>query len=175
MSDTDGSQHDLAAGCSVTLVTTLGEEISGTIFAFDQQTNCLLLQQEGSHSGVSTLRFLKTNYVKEVTSATKPDGPVESKLPYVDLQRAREREEKALKQAEVNASKIGLGVTKEAQAIFDALSKTMPCRWEDKTIIVLEEVSISPPYVECKASEEHKLTLDRVRMVLQAERTRLGY
>ena len=44
--------------------------------------------------------------------------------------------------AEADASKIGVGVSKEAQQVYDALSKTLPCQWSGKDILVLEQVSM---------------------------------
>lgn len=176
MAEGDGQSPELATGCQVVLRTTLGEEVKATVFAYDRQTNCLLLKEAGSHAGVCNLRFLKANYVKEVISAEPPGPSFDPRLPQVDVDRCKKREEKALKQAELDASKIGENVTNEAQSIFDSLSKTMPCRWKGKTIIVLDEVFIEFPYDthSCTASDEHKSALDRVRKVLQAERARLG-
>jgi len=61
-------------------------------------------------------------------------------IPIVDVERTKLREDRAVKNARSEALKIGEGVTEEAQIIFNALSKTLPCRWNGKSIVVLEEV-----------------------------------
>jgi len=43
--------------------------------------------------------------------------------------------------AQEKAERQGLGVSKEGQQIFDCFYKTMPCKWQGKTISVMGEVS----------------------------------
>lgn len=43
-------------------------------------------------------------------------------------------------------TRIGVDVTAEAQRVFDALAKTLPCRWDRDTIVVLDSVRLSRPY-----------------------------
>ena len=48
--------------------------------------------------------------------------------------------------------RVGEGVSNEAQDLFDALSKTYPCRWAPAagggacSIVVMDEVEIKAPY-----------------------------
>ncbi|EFJ41346.1 hypothetical protein VOLCADRAFT_68382 [Volvox carteri f. nagariensis] len=163
-------------GNQVAFRTQSGEEVSGCVFAFDRQTNLLVIKENGSHSGVSNLRLVKATSVREVLSSVQPEKPFDLELPHVDLERCRKREEKALQQAEMESARVGHGVTKEAQAIFDALVKTMPCVWRNKVIVVLDSVYVEEPYTPdtCRSDNEHAATRERVKMVLRLERERLG-
>ena len=73
------------------------QEVEGEIFAYDKSTNCLVLVQPGSTPFHHNLRMLKTSYVKAVLSAVPPGSPPSTQLPFVDMQRCREREEKAIR------------------------------------------------------------------------------
>lgn len=171
---TDG----LDVGCHVKLSTVLDEEVEGEIFALDTNTNCLVLVQPGSTPFHNTLRLLKLNFLKAVVSSEPPSNPPSTQLPYVDMQRCRDREEKAIRAAEMEANKIGVGVTRQAQQIFDALCKTLPCRWDGQRIVVLDEIDISPPYSpqDCRSRHPEDTTaMARVKKVLTAERQRLGH
>ena len=44
--------------------------------------------------------------------------------------------------AKLRAEKIGIGVSPEGQKLFDALAKTMDCRWNDKDIVCMDAVSL---------------------------------
>jgi len=128
-------------GCKVKLQTQDGT-VDGEVFAFDSGAGVIALQQPGSTPFHQHLRLIKDDIVQSGTHDAPPSGMIATtELPVVDKQRSREREERAVRAAQLEAAKIGVGVTAEAQKVFDALAKTLPCRWDDKTIVVLEEVS----------------------------------
>lgn len=48
------------------------------------------------------------------------------------------------REAEFNL--LGAGVTATAQATFDTLHKTLPCKWDRDIIVILGTVKLAPPY-----------------------------
>ena len=119
-----------------------------------------------------------------------------AKLPALDEAKCRERLDRAVHAAATRAAKIGVGVSRRAQAAFDALDKTLPCAWgggggdgassgkknsSASAIVVLGEVVVEGPEyssesasaVEGAAAKASSRTLERVRMVLDAARDEL--
>lgn len=126
-----------------------------------------------------------------------------AKLPELDEAKCRERLSRAVEAAAARAAKIGVGVSRRAQAAFDALDKTLPCAWGETeadrgTIYVLErEVAVKGPgYDSASASvvvegggegggasaasaegsveaSKARQALERVRMVLDAAKDEL--
>lgn len=163
----DVAATDFPVGCAVSVVTQ-GEEVQGEVFAFDSASDTVLIHQQGSTPFHSNLRFLKVAYLKSVQTGASPGRPV-APLPTVDAQRCKDREVKALQAAQAEAAKTGVGVSNEAQQVFDALSKTMPCQWKQQNIVILNEVELSPPYGLDNCSTEHShnvTTLERVKKVV---------
>ncbi|KAG0286731.1 hypothetical protein BGZ97_007329 [Linnemannia gamsii] len=95
---------------------------------------------------------------------------------YVQLDKIQQREQQAIREAQAAAARIGVGVSTIGQDIFDALSKTLPCRWYKDQIVVMDEVMISSPYEpeNCKANASASYTLARVKKVLEGERLRMA-
>jgi len=104
-------------------------------------------QKENTHR--TNLSLCRLDFITSVEQLSRNPGATNQDegedfkglaLPPVNLQKLRENEAKA-------ASKIGVGASKEAQTLFDALAKTMDCRW-DKDCIVISKLNIiiQPPY-----------------------------
>ncbi|KAF5184484.1 Lsm12 [Thalictrum thalictroides] len=103
----------------------------------------------------------------------KADDPLDMKECYIDFKILHAREESAIRQAEMEAERIGVGVTNEAQNIYDALSKTLPVRWDRTVIVVMNEVRVNSPYLPENVSGGTGPANDRVKKVLEFERKRL--
>ncbi|CAK9859551.1 unnamed protein product [Sphagnum jensenii] len=191
MEVTGGGEY--VVGCRLAIKTTFGEDIEGAVLAYDNSSKIVsvttdafsfnvkpipftrpsFVKQEGSSGPRQNLRFLKVNYVKNVMLLGQAEEQFELKNPYLDMTSLRNREEAAIRQAEAEAERFGVGVTQEAQDIFDALSKTLPVRWEKTAILVMNEVRVSHPYLPDDVIGGPPAANERVRKVLELERKRL--
>eukprot|EP00004_Rigifila_ramosa_P028174 TRINITY_DN9477_c0_g2_i2.p1 TRINITY_DN9477_c0_g2~~TRINITY_DN9477_c0_g2_i2.p1 ORF type:complete len:120 (-),score=33.47 TRINITY_DN9477_c0_g2_i2:40-399(-) len=114
--------------------------------------------------------MIKASFVKVLSAEEDSAHTVPLTLPTVDLHRIREREQASIDR---HLSKIGVGVSPAAQMLFDALSKTMPCQWQQQAILVMEEILISPPYQLSDCAGPAGPTLERVKKVMHGELQRL--
>ncbi|CAI9785177.1 unnamed protein product [Fraxinus pennsylvanica] len=132
--------------------------------------------QEGVKSGPGSkrnIRLLKANYVKEFTFLGPGEDPLDPNKCFLDLNTVQAREDSAIRQAKAEAERIGVGVTADGQSVFDALSKTLPVCWDKTTIVVMNEVRVSAPYLPESVTGGTPSANERVRKVLELERKRL--
>jgi len=189
---------DWLVGLRVRVVTIIDDTYEGTIYSFDPLTSTLSLIQSPSHPPPTPAtndntnnaesyppqdyRILKTSFLKDVSvlSAPKqrpaggqPFTNAEPKIGAMDIGLVTAREKEAARAEAERIASRGVGVTKEAQDIFDALARTMKCRWHGKQIIVYNDVVIDEPYtVECVRSKDQN-ALVHVKKVLEGERRKL--
>ncbi|XVF02398.1 hypothetical protein REPUB_Repub04eG0172300 [Reevesia pubescens] len=165
--------EEFAVGCLLSIKTTLGDEFEGQIISFDPVANILVLQ-EGSKSGPRrNIRLLKANYIKEFSFLRQDEDPLDVNQCLLDLTTLQAREDSAIRQAESDSERFGVGVTSEAQNLFDALSKTLPVRWDKTVIVVMNEVRVSSPYLPECVSGGTPAANERVKKVLEFERKRM--
>eukprot|EP00252_Welwitschia_mirabilis_P011359 TRINITY_DN2553_c0_g1_i3.p1 TRINITY_DN2553_c0_g1~~TRINITY_DN2553_c0_g1_i3.p1 ORF type:complete len:178 (-),score=35.24 TRINITY_DN2553_c0_g1_i3:369-902(-) len=167
------SNADFAVGCRLHIKTTLGDEFQGSVLTFDRNSNIVVLQENTGNVSRHNVRFLKANFIKEFKLLERGEDPLDSKNLFIDISMLQAREEAALRQLEAEAERIGIGVTPEAQNIFDALSKTLPVHWDKTTIVVMNEVRVSSPYLPENVTGGIPSANERVRKVLELERRRL--
>ncbi|KAG2188987.1 hypothetical protein INT44_004129 [Umbelopsis vinacea] len=195
MNPVKGEENTMAPA-STTLSTTPGSSIAGNkrldSFIDSEIKIRTKISLNGQQSQKDGFRIIKISHIKELISfepknRKKPAELAKDSIETVYAQASsaprkvyidqiNQREAEAIKLASQQAARIGVGVSKDAQAIFDALSKTLPCRWAKDSIVVMDEVIISPPYNEenCRANPSSTASLTRVKKVLEGEKKRLG-
>ncbi|KAG6612678.1 uncharacterized protein IUM83_03225 [Phytophthora cinnamomi] len=164
-------QDHKAVGAKVRVLTSAQESFEGVIFTLDPVANFLVLEEQDGPKSKTRIFQLEALEKVEVLEAA-PAG-LQLTLPAIsedELQRVEQRN-KGL--AERALASIGQGVTGEAQAIFDALNKTMPCEWEGANIRVMGEVVIKPPYQPQNCVSVNTQVLSRVKKVLEGEKSKL--
>lgn len=128
-----------------------------------------LLQHKEHSTLKKDYRILRTNFIKEIKSVEKSTHPFDGneKLPPINIARLRNKEASTLRELEIESERIGIGVTKEAQQIFNALSKTYPCHWQNQNIVVFNEVVISSPYTIDNCNGGDSMMLERIKKVVK--------
>ncbi|KAI7936040.1 hypothetical protein MJO29_015343 [Puccinia striiformis f. sp. tritici] len=95
---------------------------------------------------------------------------------HIHVDSIKMRQSLALENLDLQRARIGLGVSRWAQEIFDALGKTLPVRWHQTSIIILDEVLLPGPYyrsIDVKANQTNQASMSRVKQVLDGEWSRL--
>lgn len=122
---------------------------------------------------VSRIQSFQILSLPPSTSITSPEPSsftdAQPTIQALDPRALKAREAKAIGEAHDREARRGKGVTREAQDIFDAFSRTMPARWNGSNIIVADAVTISSPYRvdDCRPLVEgDTAALARVRKVV---------
>lgn len=127
-------------GRAIKIKTASNEEVEGLVYTYDRTTNCLVIDYSSTSNTNTTaqqqagrnlsFRIIKISHIKEIVSLgegiSSNNSNKKDYLPVnqVQVDRLKSRESEALKGFQSQVSKIGVGVTKEGQDIFNALSKT---------------------------------------------------
>ena len=155
---------------------------------FDDSNAVRVLVKEGTNRFHLNVRIVKDDWVEHAETVEKADkaaggngdeGDELDYTPTVDPERTQLRLQKAIRMAEFEAAKIGTDVSEEAQGIFNVISKTLPCAWEGRTIVVMDEVEIVEPYVGVRGRGEQtnhhvEVLVERVGKLLGEARKGLG-
>jgi len=93
----------------------------------------------------------------------------------LDIRALKARESSTVAKIQEREARRGKGVTREAQDLFDAFSRTMPAKWDGTSIVVADAVVIAKPYHvnNCRPLVPGDSALARVRKVLEMERKKI--
>ncbi|CAN8313101.1 unnamed protein product [Cochlearia groenlandica] len=164
----DGERFAVGSIYSVKLIT--GDEFKGIVIAYDP----IPKGTKPRKGHTKNTRMVNASFVTGLSYLGKiEEDPLVIDDCWVNLDGLRAKEALAIRQAEVDAERLGVGVTVEAQSIFDALSKTLPVQWENSDILVMREVRVRSPYLSDCVIGGTDAANNRVKKVLELERRRL--
>lgn len=125
-----------------------GGQIHGMVYALDVRAGLVAIQIGNESLRVVSLSSLDkvSEWTQGMNGGNKMMKNWDLKVANVDIQRMRGMEEKEWAKKHVEYVGIGVGVSKDAQKLFDALAKNFDCKWKEQVIIVEDVFSVSPPY-----------------------------
>ncbi|GAB1296892.1 Protein LSM12 homolog [Apodemus speciosus] len=163
-----------SVGSQVSCRTCQEQRLQGEVVAFDYQSKMLALSilhlrgprgraecpsssGKPNHADILLINLQYVSEVEIINDRTETPPPLASLNVSKLASKARTEKEEKLSQAYA----ISAGVSLEGQQLFQTIHKTIKdCKWQEKNIVVMEEVVITPPYqVEnCKGKEGSALS-----------------
>ncbi|KAK3108098.1 hypothetical protein FSP39_001151 [Pinctada imbricata] len=159
-------------GSSVACTTCYNQKLQGEVVAFDEGTKMLAIKspaQSGKHN-MFDIRMVNLSYVSNIKVLRECNDPPPS-LSTLNLAKINTRLRQNLEEKRQKASHVGVGVTPEGQRVFNSIVKTLSeVKWDGKNIIVMDEVTICPPYgvEDCKTKREGSQALSHVRKIVSS-------
>ncbi|KAI8895877.1 anticodon-binding domain-containing protein [Globomyces pollinis-pini] len=145
--------------------------LSGIVFCLDPVAGVVLLQLPDSLD----ISLIRLSALVDCRISQKPFNCTPISLKHEPSLISNRIKDAVKKQLELNM-KIGVGVSNEAQMLFNELTKTMSVKWKDTSIIVMESVMINEPYTSrvCQLLKKgDTAALERVKKVVDAVRHKL--
>jgi len=176
----------------ITTAAPTSSTIEGTLFTADPVTNLVAINASPAPSTATTTplpsgsyRIIPISQIANFQILSLPTNGTTSfttaipALRQLDLNALRAREAAAIRKAHESLARRGpKGTTKEAQDIFDAISRTHPARWQGTSMLVSDSVLIEKPY----HPDNVKMApggggpaggVERIKKVLKMEREKL--
>ncbi|KAI4143486.1 MAG: hypothetical protein L6R39_004551 [Caloplaca ligustica] len=177
-----------AIGARIRLQTTLPSQptMEGTLFTACPITNLVAIATAAmSPNTQPTHHILPISSIQNFTLISAPPAPngfasppnSTPALTNVPTAALLARADAAVARLKEAASRKNKNVSKEAQDLFDGISRTLPTRWDGNNILVMDSVAIIAPYrgEDCRAGNGvPAATLSRVRKVVDNERKRFA-
>uniref|UniRef100_A0A8C4U1S4 LSM12 homolog n=1 Tax=Falco tinnunculus TaxID=100819 RepID=A0A8C4U1S4_FALTI len=137
-----------------------GLQVSPSRFVFlnvFSSPECPSSSGKPNHADILLVNLQYVSEVEIINDRTETPPPLASLNVSKLANKARTEKEEKMSQAYA----ISAGVSLEGQQLFQTIHKTIKdCKWQEKNIVVMEEVVIAPPYqVEnCKGKEGSALS-----------------
>ncbi|XP_064456828.1 protein LSM12 homolog A-like [Ornithodoros turicata] len=159
-------------GSVVSCKTCYNQVIEGEVLAFDQHTKTVMLKCSSSSgkANVSNVRMVNLSFVSEL-SVKKEAGLHQPPPPQpLNIEKLNLRAKQNIEERHRLAEAVAAGVSSDGIHLFLAIRKTIDdVSWQGKNIIVMNQVTISPPYrpENCKGKTENEHSVSHIRKIVE--------
>ena len=151
MADDNEEFNLFSVGTIVSCKTCFGEDHEGEVVAFDYQTKILFLKcpSKSGKANVQDMKMINLDFVEDVVikkEVTTPANGTQSLTP-LNIEKLSGRAKQHVKERQRLANALSSGVSNEGVKLYLAITKTITeVTWQGKNIVVMNQVTITPPY-----------------------------